>query len=366
MDDAKAAVQAKKWRDALAAVQAAEEFDPESPMVTSYKATIQIEMSSASALSMARMHMESKEWDKAMGALQGVSADSELKDQAAALKKELDTHLLDDLLVQGQKMMEAKQFNQAILKFDEVLRQSPDNAEALVAKRMAEEAVEKEQRGGKVSVGGGGRRKRNVKIQKESHGAGLTGQALALYKNGEVERAIDKAENGGASGEELSRLRQFKSAYDKAMDAAKNAGQPGQAVEALLKAYGLDKQIAGGQGEYRRILSEKLAKAYMVKGVDAHTGRRLPEAYKAYRSALQFDPNLPKVKERLEDLKREAKKLYEEAYVIKATNQELAISKLKTVLQIVPPDEIYYGKAKKLLGSLQGEADGQDSGGDSF
>ncbi|HOX46786.1 MAG TPA: FHA domain-containing protein [Myxococcota bacterium] len=365
MDDAKAAVQAKKWREALAAVQAAEEIDPEHPMVVSYKSNIQLEMSSASAMSMARMHMESKEWDKAMGALQGVSMESELKEQAAALKKELDAHLLDDMLLQGQKMMEAKQYNQAILKFDEVLRHSPGNEEALVAKRMAEEAVDKEQR--RPPVNSGGKRRRRVTNPEPRPGAGLTGQALALYKNGEVDRAIDKAENGGASGEELSRLRQFQTAYSKAMEAAKNSGQPGQAVDALLKAYALDKKIAGGQGEYRRILSEKLAKAYMVKGVDAHTGRRLPEAYKAYRSALQYDSSLPKVKERLEDLKREAKKLYEEAYVIKSTNQDVAIGKLKTAIQIVPPDEIYYGKAKKLLNSLQGEADGApDSGGEGF
>jgi len=366
MDEAKTLVQDKKWRDALAAVQAAAEIDPENPMVVKYRATIQLEMASASALSQARLYMESKEWDKAVGALQGVSAESELVEQVAKLKKELEVHLLDDLLVEGRRMMESKQFNQAILKFDEVLRKSPGHEEALVAKRLAEEAVEKEQRRGQGGGGKSGKRKRTVKKPREQHSAGLTGQALALYKNGEVERAIDKAENGGASADELARLRQFKVAFDKAMAAAKNAGQPGQAVEALNKAYAIDKRIAGGQGEYRRILSERLAKAYMVKGVDAHTGRRLPEAYKAYRSALKFDSSLPKVKERLEELKREAKKLYEEAYVIKATNQDAAISKLKTAIQIIPPDDIYYTKAKKLLGTLQGESSGQDSGGEGF
>jgi tetratricopeptide (TPR) repeat protein len=360
MDEAKAAVQAKKWRDALDAVLQAEEYDPGSQMVASYKTSIQIEMAAGAAMSQVRLFMEQREWDKAVAALQGISPESELKEQVVAIKREIDARLLEDMLGQGSQMMAQKQYNQAILKFDEVLRRAPGHEEAMVAKRLAEDLLEKERRPRQVATGG---RRRRTQTAPPPQASGLTGQALALYKNGEIDRAIDKAENAGASGGELARLRKFKSAYDKAMGAARNAGQPGMAVEALQAALKIDKEIAGGAGEYHKQLSQRLAKAYFIKGVDAQQGRRLPEAYQSFRAAMRMDSNLPNLKERLADLDKEAKKLYEEAYVIKATNPELAISKLKTAIQIVPPENIYYGKAKKLLGTLTGEGVGSDGDG---
>ena len=66
---------------------------------------------------------------------------------------------------------------------------------------------------------------------------------------------------------------------------------------------------------------------------------------------------------KLQDLEKIAKKLYEEAYVIKSTSPDQAVKKLSTVLKIIPPGHVYFGKARKLKAAVQGPI-GNDSGGD--
>jgi tetratricopeptide (TPR) repeat protein len=127
-----------------------------------------------------------------------------------------------------------------------------------------------------------------------------------------------------------------------------------KAIEFLKQAIALDKQIAGGAGAYNQQIKEKLGKNYFVKGVDAHMNKRYPEAYQAFKTSLKYNPGYELASKRLQELEKVAKKFYEEAYIIKSTNAEEAVNKLNTVLQIVPPEHIYYGKAKRLKSSIQG------------
>jgi len=54
---------------------------------------------------------------------------------------------------------------------------------------------------------------------------------------------------------------------------------------------------------------------------------------------------------------REAKKRYEEAYVIKSTNLELAKRKLEEAIALTPEGDIYHWKAVKLLERLENGED---------
>ena len=84
---------------------------------------------------------------------------------------------------------------------------------------------------------------------------------------------------------------------------------------------------------------------------------RLRQRLRCWRRCQVGNPagrHLVLCQQRLHDLEKTAKKLYEEAYVIKSTNAEQAIKKLDTVLKIIPPTHIYYTKAKRLRTNIQG------------
>ncbi len=360
---AKTLVVQKKWKDALLEVQMAKVYEPDSPIVKEYLSTVQREMAAASAMEQARMFIEQKTWDGAMAALARIPGDSEYRLEADRLKKDIDELISGSLVNEGLDLMREGKYNQALLKFDEVIRRNPDNEEVVSAKRRCEAEIDRLERDrikSERESSRSRRRRRRSRVHKKPE-TGLTGQMLALYRNGEIERAIAKAESAGSS-KNVVLMKQFRGTYEMGMQLAKQPGQADKAIKALKKAYSLDKKISGGNGKYYQKLKTVMAKVYFVMGVDSHTRRRFPEAYQAYKSALKYKPDHSLAKGRLRELEKVAKKFYEEAYVIKATNAEEAIKKLKIVMKIIPPDHVYYTKAKKLKTKIQGPlGDGLDT-----
>ncbi|MBW1871149.1 MAG: hypothetical protein JRJ19_03740 [Deltaproteobacteria bacterium] len=195
------------------------------------------------------------------------------------------------------------------------------------------------------------KRKRRKTSKPKREKTGITGQMLTFYRNGEIDKAIQKAEDAGASNS-LVKLKKFRGVYKKGMELSKNIGKAAKSLEFLTRAAKLDKEISRGSGKYYSLIRKQLAKIFFLKGVDAMMGRRYPEAYHAFTRAKKYGND--RSQQRLHDLEKTAKKLYEEAYVIKSTNADQAIKKLNTVLKIIPPNHIYYSKAKRLRTNIQG------------
>jgi pSer/pThr/pTyr-binding forkhead associated (FHA) protein len=367
MQEARRLVKEKKWKQAQLAAQLALKLDPQNRFALDYRDFIAREVGAQTALQTARNFIEQKAWDEAISALNQVSNESEYFEEAAGLKSSIELEVKADLVAQGKALMEEKNYNQALLKFDEVLKRDPGHQAAAELKRTAEEEIEKEEKRvaklektkKRKTLSFKRRRKREPKKK-----GSLTGRLLAFYKNGEIDKAIEKAQESGAT-EQLVKLKKFKSVYTRGMDLSKNKGQVKKAIEFLKQAVALDKKIAGGAGTYNQKLKEKLGKNYFVKGVDAHMNKRYPEAYKAYKTALKYHPSYELANKRLQELEKVAKKFYEEAYIIKSTNAEAAVKKLNVVLKIVPAHHVYYGKAKRLKSNIQGPLSsdpGDDSG----
>jgi pSer/pThr/pTyr-binding forkhead associated (FHA) protein/tetratricopeptide (TPR) repeat protein len=356
MQEARRLVKEKNWKQAQLSIQLALKLDPQNRFALDYRDFVAREVGAQTALQTARSFIEQKAWDQAIAALNQVGRESEGHEEAVGLKKNIELEIKSDLVAQGKALMEEKNYNQALLKFDEVLRRDPDYEEAATLKREVEEEIAKEEK--RVATLEKRKRHKTVSFKRRKKRetkkkGGLTGRMLALYKNGEVDKAIEKAEEAGAT-EQLVKLKKFKSVYTRGMDLSKNKGQMKKAIEFLKQAMTLDKKIAGGAGKYSQEIKEKLGKNYFVKGVDAHMKKRYPEAYKAYKTSLKYHPSYELASKRLQELEKIAKKFYEEAYIIKSTNAEAAIKKLNTVLQIVPPHHVYYSKAKRLKSSIQG------------
>ncbi len=368
MEKAKSLVLDKRWKDAKEAVLKARTYDPDNRLIEDYLETIKRELAASMALEQARVFTEEKSWETAVAALNRIPDDSEYKKEAERLKKEIDNRIVEDLLKQGMDLMREEKYSQAMVKFDEVHKRDPENAEVAVYRSKCEEQLEQTEREKRLAAARRARRRRNRRRHQRRHRqrpkTGLTGQVLALYRNGEVGRAIAKADASGTASQ-ATLLRKFKSAYETGMRLAKMTGRADKAIVALRKAKQLDNKIAGGRGHYHDKLRKIMSKVYFVKGVDAYTRQRYPMAYQAFNKALKYKPDNDLAKGRLRELEKIAKKKYESAYVIKSTQAEKAIQELKTVMKIVPPNHIYYGKAQRLLKRLQGPL-GSTGGGTGF
>ncbi len=368
MDKAKRLVLDKRWKDAKEAVLKARTYDPDNRLVEDYLETVKRELAASMALEQARVFIEEKSWETAVAALNRIPDDSEYMKEAERLKKEIDNRIVDDLLKQGMELVREEKYSQAMIKFDEVYQRDPGNEEVAVYKKQCEEQLERAEREKRLAATRWSRRRHNRRRhrrqQRQRPRTGLTGQTLALYRNGEVSRAIAKADASGTASQ-ATLLRKFKSAYESGMRLAKMPGRADKAIVALRKAKQLDNKISGGQGHYHDKLRKIMSKVYFVKGVDAHTRQRYPAAYQAFNMSLKYKADNDLAKGRLRELEKIAKKKYESAYVIKSTQAEKAIQELKTVMKIVPPNHIYYGKAQRLLKRIQGPL-GSTGGGTGF
>lgn len=346
-----------KWQEAALEIQLALKLQPSNSLLLEYKAFVEKEIAAQTALSEASTLFAADDFANAILAANRIPANSKYYEQAKKLIQECRQKSLEKIIAEGRQLLEGKKYAQALLKFDEVLERDPQNDVALELKARAEKVLEQEKRRLAAMQKKRRRPHHHRRNRKKKSSRSLNGQLLAFYRNGEIERAIQKAEVAGAR-EALVRLKKFKALYTKGKQLARNRGQAKQAIEYLAKAYRLDKSISGGQGKYHESIKDMLAKNYFVAGVDALMGKHLPQAYQAFVRAR--DLGYAKAAERLAGLENDGKRLFNEAYILKATHPDQALQKLRIVVKILPPSHVYYGKAKKLMVQLSGESGGRE------
>ncbi|MBN2493697.1 MAG: FHA domain-containing protein [Deltaproteobacteria bacterium] len=362
MEAAAMEVKKQNWQAAQIELQIAAGLKPEDALLKRYLREVKDEMSASTAIASARGLIDSKDYKLALTVLNQIKEDSQYFEDAKRLKQEIQDKTIDDLLMAGRELMVNKQYELAKIKFKEALTKAPERNEIkeILDEVEAEIAALERNRPRPVRV----RRPRPVR-KPESTGK-LTGQILQLYRNAEIDRAISKAEMSGETSK-LVLLKKFKGAFEQGRRLASNPGQYTKAIASLKAALKLDQQISGGTGSYHGMIKSTLAKVHFVSGVDAYTGKRLPKAYTHFTAALRYDPNLSQARENLTKLDREAKKLYEEAYIIKGSNVEKAIQNLEIAIKITDKKNIYYRKSIKLLSRLKSPGLGATGvGGDGF
>ena len=353
LDATKRLVQKKDWKAALLEIQLARKIDPKSQIAQEYQENIQKEHSASIALEEARTAMESKQWDVAMAALTRVDNESEYAEEAKHLKSEIDDEITMDLLDAGVRLMKEGKYNQALVKFDEVKRKDPENSQVDELRRDCQKQIDIEERNQGRRKRKKRRKRRRRRVVSTRNTTASTGQILALYKNGEIDRAIIKAEGKGEF-DQSKLLKKFRARYNRGMVQAHKTGLAKEAEKNLTTALMLDKQISGGKGKYHNSILKKLAKVCYVIGRDNMSSqKKYPVAYRYFRKTLKYNPNDANAKKQLSILEGKAKSLYESAYIIKTSEYDRATEYLNIVVRIVSPRNIYYTKAKKLLKKLQ-------------
>ena len=112
---------------------------------------------------------------------------------------------------------------------------------------------------------------------------------MARYENGDVAAAIELAKKKGEK-ELAARLVRFQTQYE-AGQRALAARDEAAALRNLDAALKLDEQFSGGWGKYNAELRRTLSSLYTMSGARLVAAGNEPAAYKAFTSALQYDPD---------------------------------------------------------------------------
>ncbi len=350
-------VKEKKWQQAALYVQMALKIRPDDEIALDYLKFIKREKSSERDLQEAFKAFERKEYPQVMVLLRQVDEQSDSFAEATQLKKRTELEIVNALIEEAQGHISQKQYAQAIIKLDELLKADSDN---VMANQLKEKALSDQEKDRKRQQEEAARKRRNSRRgkprpkKKEDPKVAARKKVMEHYKGGELIQAIHLAQSKNLKRYEKT-LQKFKTAYENGMALVKNTGQASKAQKFLLAAWKIDKKFSGGKGSYHLELKKKLAKVYFIQGVDAEMGKRLPDAYKNFVSAKKFgDKNAQK---RLENLEKTAKKYFNEAYIIKGNDPDLAVKRLDTVLRIVPASHTVYKKSKRLKASILGPSD---------
>jgi tetratricopeptide (TPR) repeat protein len=362
----KSLVKENRFQEALPIITEINEIIGDRDIVRTYKESIELETSAEKAMVAAQARMAVDDFDQAMAELQKISPKSIQVEKASELKKQIDNKRLATTIDAAQKALEAKDYEQVVALADQVLQSDPENQQVTEWKRKAETILEKQ-------AATATKKKKKKKKKKKLAIAPppslrskmlLAGSSLKAYRSGDVDKAISVVGSSGVSAEGTNQLRKFQKLYKRGIELSRNPGQASQAEKFLSQAYKLDKRLGGGKGKITDELKSKLAKVYFLKGVDAHNRRKYPEAFDNYMKAKEYRPDLKQVGQRLASLDKEARRLYETAYVIKLNQPEKAISHCQTVMKMVKKDNYSYGRCKKLIEKLQGPAGSSGGGGD--
>lgn len=347
-----------KWAEAKPLIDEVARVVPDDKTVVEYKKTIDREELAGRLLVQAQAQLAVDEFDQAALLLNKIPQDSLQYDTVRDLKEKLAGKRVENLLEQARQFKEAKEYDQAAQAVDDVLQSSPENEIALALREeIARLKKEQEARSKRPAR----RVKKPKPVKQVRSRALLDGTSLQAYLKGDVAGAIAQAPSSGLSRDALAKLRKFGKLYERGVQLARNPGQAQRAEGFLLQSLKLDQQLAGGRGKLKGDLAKLLAKVYFVKGIDAQNRKKYPDAYSAFKAALRYRPDLKQAKKRLQDLTRQARTLYETAYVYKSTDPERATKMCQTVLRMVDPTAYAYGRCKKLLKRLQ--APGESMGG---
>ncbi|HVE81483.1 MAG TPA: hypothetical protein VND93_01495 [Myxococcales bacterium] len=112
---------------------------------------------------------------------------------------------------------------------------------------------------------------------------------MARYENGDVAAAIELAKKKGEK-DLAAKLARFQTQYEAGQRALASQDE-GAALRNLDAALRLDEQFSGGWGKYNAELRRTLSSLYTMSGTRLSASGNAPAAYKAFTSALQYDPD---------------------------------------------------------------------------
>lgn len=186
------------------------------------------------------------------------------------------------------------------------------------------------------------------KLKPEEEAKNAVSDALDRGKIGEAIGAVKVCDHDDCKALE-KKLIAFEKAYNAAMAAdGEAAAKPGAAARKLG-------QEVGAPAKMLKPISDKVAKVFYSKGIDAKAQDNLERAFTNFEKTLEADPGHAGAKKEIAAMRDKAKEIYLSGYVEREMNPESAKRKFKIVMKITQPGDENHEKAKKWYDRLEGK-----------
>jgi len=185
----------------------------------------------------------------------------------------------------------------------------------------------------------------SVQVARAAYLKGQTGRSIS-----DLERILQGGRDGAGrveAGRMVQDVRDAKSFFHQA-ETLQKEGRTREALEVWDRFLEKDRAVAGSQeSAYCRKASVLLGQIYYQRGQEEFERDRVVPAARFWRMAQQIDPGNEDVKKGIRRLTESARKYYREGYSLQSINPPEAREKWKVVMQIVPPGDPYYQKARR-------------------
>lgn len=172
--------------------------------------------------------------------------------------------------------------------------------------------------------------------------------ALAAFGEGDGAKALESLK--GLDDQEARVLRakitKFLDIYQAAL-LEHRSKRAQSAISSLNRALAFESKITGGRSAYSKEIEKKLADAYYLAGIEEFTAGTFPEAYRAFRKALSFDPGHEGALRMMARLVTKAERIIEQAEQVLLRDKSQANALYKEAAKMVPTDQPAYQQAKR-------------------
>jgi pSer/pThr/pTyr-binding forkhead associated (FHA) protein len=341
---------ASKWTEAKAALEKAQQNDPDNPEVKHYLDTVIAEIVNQQHLDAATATFAKQDMVGTLRELKMVGSGSLLSDAAGALKLKVDAAVAGQVQKASDSLV-ANDLTSAKTLLDLALAAEPDQPQALALLPKLNGALA-------VARVNSAERDRLQKI----HDAeirlekGPIGQARGLFRSGDVGGALAMLQTATGSDVALagplrSSINSFSKAYQEGR-AALSSRRNDAAVREFGQARSLALQIGGSDGALAVSTGKTLAQLHDQMGMTARSARQMDKAYRHFAAAVEANSNDFQAHEQLHRLETEAEDLYHTAYGQISSDPTVAARNLKLVVEMTPPSSSYHQKAQERLSQL--------------
>lgn len=174
-------------------------------------------------------------------------------------------------------------------------------------------------------------------------------EVSSRYKNGDSSGALSLAQ---ACANKFAQCRTLESSIKEFEAKSKRLEDLNETD--LIALFDLDKKIAGGSSsELSRPLRTQLVSKLYVKASQAKTTGNWSRAIEYARRVLQADPGHVGAQSLVSEARNQAREIYLRGYQLKESSPDEAIRLFKDVMNMTPPDDDNYQKAKSRIAELQ-------------
>lgn len=346
----------QKWMEADQALRMAASItdgNPMRPEILRYVRLVSKELSAQNMLKRARtLYMDEDKPIDAMRLLAKISSETEAFTQARQLQRRIYKKEVHPKLASANLAIAANQLELANKHIQAVLKIDPEYKEALDLKQKLEAGptvkIEEKKPDAPPT-------RRTTRRTRNARSSGNLKQGISLYNNGRYADAIvffrrlQSSGNSRGVRKKAAKYRRFVSDFQRNVNIGMSAaasGDSSRAITHLSRAARADRSLGSGRRSY---YARSYARVLHKRGTSLISRKQYMAAFNDLNEAKRLDPANALIQSSLSQIRGGAKKMLEEAQVLRDVDNNEAKKLLMQVMRILPSSDPLHQKAKQLL-----------------